>query len=189
MPGSTPVFGIPYPFAGENITCTDFQAFVAAVDTALAANISDSDDALDRPILLLNHLAAGATYAVNVESNIDWQLIGGGIDNSGMFTTATPTQFTVQVAGVYLVVLDAAPIIGFTTVTSTRAAIYQDAALRYAERKNEFTGATVSASTQTSGLLACNAGSVIQGRALINGTGGPGTMFGGNFYARYVCPL
>lgn len=108
MGGTTPNFGIRYPYQGEVVNPTHFKNLSDDVDAGLATLGGLRDDALHMPACRVNGPDSGggaASFASGVTTTL---ILGGGTsgslvwwDNDGMKSPTVHDRLTVKTAGVY----------------------------------------------------------------------------------------
>ena len=179
MPGQTPILGIRYPLLGETIDPAAFANFANDVNSAVAANQTLASDAFNRKMCLIPALIP-QSFTVNVETSITFTNTSLAQrpfrDNDNMFNAGSPTQLTINTAGIYMIISRDMAVNAFTTMVSIRNAIFRNGVLVFAERRNEQDGSTSSMLETIEALVRCEAGDIITNRILWNGTGGPATM-------------
>jgi hypothetical protein len=155
MPGTTPIYGFPYPCANENVNFTDFTALGNAIDSKLLQVDADADHAVGR---------------YNVSQNGSTQAgIAVGVDT--VLTNPT-AQYVVPESGVYLVMVDVLTV-AVTTITSARVRVRLNGVAAFGRTFNyEVGGFAPSLFWQIpSGPLVAAAGDTISCTYLYQGTG------------------
>lgn len=191
MPGSTPVFGLPYPTETDPITVADFAALANAIDAAQASINAQATALLQRPIARVQ-IPSGVSTALAVNQTFSFDTTPARYtDNTGMFNTGSPNGLTCIVPGVYLISWhDLFLTGGFTTVTVLECTIYVNGVEITGERQPGSVGSSGPLEVGTVVLWPLNAGDFVQGKAAWNGTGGPATwQFGAALEVSYVCPI
>lgn len=186
MGGTTPIYGIPYPYIDEVINATMFQNFANAVDAATSTVQTAVNQNLDKPQVevIANSMAIplNTLTTVNTWSNPER-------DNTGMFNAGAPDRLTIQVPGVYMIQIARSSLNlgGASTQTSVLWEVYQNAIRQFGERKNDV-NSTAHPGTTLNGLVLCNAADIIQVTVLWTGTG-TSNLFFATLAAHFVCPL
>lgn len=172
MPGVTPVLGLPYPLETDPITVADFYNLANAIDLAQAViETSAAAQITGRPMAAVRGGSNSSNQSVGFTFN--WTTSASGfVTTDSMYSTLSPTKFTVNTAGLYL--------IAFTglTLTSGYATVDQ------LEGNIQVNGQTItwdrtpgiSSSPGTAGgsmLWPCQVGDQITLFAQWQGTGGP----------------
>lgn len=158
--------GIFYPCADEVVDSADFANNALTTEAAISAAFAQSTPLLDREYVSTQ--ATGPNTTVNVNTTISWNTPSAQFNPNGMFNPGSPTVFTLQSSGSFLVTLHATNFSTPTTDTSMRAAILQ-AGIERAWAKWPEIGAF-----QVAGhLVGATAGQQISVTWLWTGTGGP----------------
>lgn len=114
-------FAITYPCLTPVVTPSDFYQHAASTEAALA-----QVNALVPPLLRREFVAAQAVnpnIAASVSTTVSWNTPPAANNPSGMFSSGSPTVFTLQSSGSFLVCLRAQNLTFPTTMTSWRAAV------------------------------------------------------------------
>lgn len=184
----TPNWGIPYPCSGSTIDPDVFCQFSSGIDTAITQVSQLADVAANPPNVQVSRTGSAQTFAVNVAANIQWTT--EVYDNGGMADLGGDnTILTVQTPGLYWVALTFGGIANFTTWTRYQAQITQNAVARISRKFIIDTGAALFSDNSIHGVLVCQAGDLIRGSYLWNGTGGPQVMSRGSLSASFICDL
>lgn len=169
MPATIP-YGITYPCLSPIVNPSDFYDFAMTTEAALSAV-----NALTPALLRRDYVAAegvNPNTAVGVTSTVSWNTPTAANNPNGMFSAGSPTVFTLQSSGSFMVGLHITNLTSPTTETSVRGAVL----LAGAEQIWGKTGGPTSFSTQfaISGLImSATAGQQITVTFLWTGTGGP----------------
>lgn len=147
MPDSTPIYGFTYPCPGETVDATDFQLLANQIDAALAVVDQDYDLALNR---------------YNFDQDGTLQNIPAGVD-----TAITAPQYTLPVAGVFLVSARTVTLSSPATFNALRTRIQQAAVSRFGFTSN--TELNTGRTFTTSGPIVGTAGQVIRATCLFSG--------------------
>lgn len=169
---TTDEFGIFYPCLTPVITTADFYDYATSTEAALA-----SVNALTPALLRRDYVAAGGilpNQAVGVTGTVSWTTPSAANNPNGMFNAGSPTLFTLQSSGSYLVCLHVANLSFPTTLTSIRGGVL----LNGVEQIWGKMGGPTNGAIQffVSGLVISGlAGQTITVTFLWTGTGGPMT--------------
>ncbi len=121
MPTTVP-YGIVFPCENpELVDAADFQAYAQSVENAIL-----SVEALEPPLLLREFVKAGGILpntATGVSATISWTTPTATNNPNGMFNAGSPTLFTLQSSGSFLVWLHITNLTFPTTETSIRGAV------------------------------------------------------------------
>jgi hypothetical protein len=187
----TPNWHIPYPCSGSSIDSEVpgiFCDFSGAIDEAITEVARQADAAANRPNARANRLGSAQTFAVNVAANVQWNQ--EMYDNNSMINLAGDnTIITIQTPGVYWVTFAIGGIATFTTWTRYQMQITQNTVARVSRKFIIDTGSALFSDNSIHGALVCQAGDLIRGSYLWNGTGGPQVMGRGSLSASFVCDL
>lgn len=188
MPGLTPNWALPYPCSGETIDPDIFCDFSEALDVALATINDRTTFVANRPNSRLNRFGGAQTFAVNVNTVVQWN--SEMYDNNAMTDlTLDNTIITVNTPGLYWVTFVVGGVANFTTWTRYQLQITQNATARVSRKFIIDTGVATFSDNSINGLLVCQAGDLIRGQYLWNGTGGPQVMSRGSLSASFICDL
>jgi hypothetical protein len=152
MPDSTPIFNFPYPCPGETVTATDFFSLASAIDAKLL------------------QVQADQTFALN-RRNVDLAVSGSQAIPPGVITTLTlaDSTFTVSVAGVWVVWMEAVDSGSPATVTYQRMQVLQNAVVRFSFSQDSENNITVPCRPMC--VVVAAAGDVITSTFQYTGTG------------------
>lgn len=170
MPTTAP-YGIFYPCLLPTISTSDFYQQATTTETALSTVNSVIPALLQREYVAASGI--NPNQAVNVTGTVSWTTPPATNNPNGMFSSGTPTVFTVQTSGSFLVDLHVANFTFPTTLTSLRASILL-AGVEQVWGKMGGPSSTGSIQFFTSGLIvSAVAGQQITVNFLWTGTGGP----------------
>lgn len=113
-------YAIDYPCLGPVISLSDFSAYATDVEAALV-----TVNAQTIPLFNRDYVAAQAlnpASASGVTNTISWNTPPASSNPNGMFNAGSPTLFTLQSSGSFLVSLHITGS-GFATETSLRGAV------------------------------------------------------------------
>lgn len=171
MPTTDP-YGIYYPCLLPLVSPSDFAQFATTTETALA-----QVNALTPALLQRDYVAASAilpNQAVGVTGTASWITPSATNNPSGMFNPASPTVFTLQSSGSFLVTLHISNLSSPTTLTSIRGAVQLGGVDQIWGKLGGPTNGSIQFSA--SGLVVSAAvGQQISATFLWTGTGGPMT--------------
>jgi hypothetical protein len=153
MPGTTPIYGFPYPCLDEVVDFTDFTALGNAIDSKLLEVQADADYAVGR----YNISQFGGSQAG----------IAAGVETT---LTNAAAQYVVPVAGIYLTVVDV-NITAVTTITSCRLRVRLNGTPVYGRSVNWEGGLALNWWQVPSGAIVAAAGDTISCAFLYAGTG------------------
>lgn len=189
MPGSTPVFNIPYPLAGDPVNPADFANLASAIDAAMTSVAAERAALLAKPFCQWGHFNTFAGLAPNVEQIITNDLTNYDIPSPGGFAPAVGgTNMVCVVPGVYTLQITDFNFFGFTTFTSYIAGLFVNGVRIGTDKKpvtNNTGNATISDVVVTWPLYA---GDIITARWQWSGTGTVNQLFT-TITAAFVCPL
>jgi hypothetical protein len=185
MPGSTDVFGIPFPCLGDAINSDQFASYAMGVEGALNTVWADANSALKPPAVSVfqsgtQNVATGVTTAL-AYNQVNY-------DRGGFFTLATPTILTIPSNGSYF--LASTSSVNLTgNVTSVRWAFLRNGA-EVAYWESQSTGALTPAPSETVNVLlpALVAGDQITMNVLYTGTQPTLAFFGRVNVTRLAIP-
>lgn len=171
MPGSTAVYGIPYPCAGENIDCAVFEAWADAIQAAITSVRVLESDAANRP----SARASGTNqspFVANTLTSVVYQT--EDYDNDNMVNLGADTSaFTIQTAGWYLF-SSFVEIINSAGQTSHALSLSQNGTVLYRRKMSTpAVNANPTPGLQVLGLINCAAADVIRAGYLFNGAPSP----------------
>lgn len=149
MPDTTPIYALPYPCPGDTVDATDFQ------DLALAIEAKMIDIEADY-LLALNRF--------NSDDGGTVQTIATGVD-----TVILVPQYTIPLAGVYVVTAHLFPASAPATINATRIRVRQGAVSRFGFTANNELNTT--RNVMAVGVIVAAAGDVISATALFSGAG------------------
>lgn len=188
MPGMTANWSLPYPCAGDTIDPSIFCEFSNAVDSALSIVSANAVFVANRPTARIDRTASSNTFTVNVATNVQFDT--ERFDNDAMANLAVDNAaITVATPGIYWASFMVGGISTFTTWTRYRMRITQNATPFIARKFMIDTGLSVFTDQNIYGALHCQAGDVIRGEYIWNGTGGPQTMTRGSLSLSFICDL
>lgn len=188
MPGMTPNFSLPYPCAGETIDPAIFCEFSDALDAALVTVNANADFVANRPNARIDRGSGLNTFAVGVATNV--QFSTEVFDNDTMVDLgADNAAITVVTPGVYWAQFMVGTITTFTTWTRYRLTITQNGTANIGRKFIYSTADAFFTANSIYGVLVCQAGDVIRGQYLWNGTGGPQVMNSGSLSMSFICDL
>lgn len=170
MPTTVP-YGISFPCLGPAIQVSDFYNYAATTEAALS-----TVNALTPQLLQREFVKAGAilpNQAVNTVGTASWITPTTANNPNGMFNPGSPTVFTLQSSGSFLVDLHVANLDFPTTLTSARGAVLLNGVEQIWGKMG---GPSSAGSIQffVSGLIvSATAGQQISATWLWTGTGGP----------------
>ena len=171
MPGATPVYAIPYPCAGENITCEVFEAWADAIQTAIDSTRALETDAKARP----SARASGTNqspFVAGVLTNVVYQT--ENYDNDNIVNLGVDASaFTIVTPGWYLF-SSFAETTSSVGMTSFALALTQNGTVTY--RRKFFSPAVninPNPGLQVLGLFNCAAADVIRSAFLFTGAPSP----------------
>lgn len=180
MPGSTPIYAIPYPCQGENIDCEAFEAWADAIQNAIDLTRVLETQARTRPSARASGtgqagFVSGANTALVYQTEV--------YDNNGMVNLAVNNdRFTIQTPGWYLFGTFVQTTV-LATTTSVAVGLTQNAVFTFRKKHSPNPiNANTTPGVQAIGLMRCAQGDVIQ--SLYTYTGGVSpvvlnvTMFG-----------
>lgn len=121
MPGSTPVFALPYPLASEVVDPNAFLNLAAAIDSAMASVALERLTMLTKPWVEVTHFNAIA-LASATDQTVTWDAIGN--DTAGMAPAIGGTALTVTQPGVYEIELYDLHVSGYTTFVDLLTGIF-----------------------------------------------------------------
>lgn len=154
MPGTTPIYGFPYPCVNEAVDFTDFTALGNAIDAKLLEVQADANHAIGR---YNSTQFAGAQAGIAV--NVDTVLTNPG------------AQYVVPEAGVYLAMVDV-NVTAATTINSARLRVRLNGVSQYGRTFNYEVGVLGKFWQVPSGpLVATAAGDTISCTFLYQGSG------------------
>lgn len=192
MPGTTPIYGFPYPFETEPVQVTDFAALANAIDVAEEAlRVQAQFQLTGRPVCKLR-LASGLTSASGAGLTLTYSTTAANItDNSGMFNTGVPDRVTPTVAGVYLLAIFGINVLGgTTTIDEAEILVIVNGNYQTGERGPGYGPNVFSPILACTTLLPLNVSDTVQIQVSWAGTGGPATWASFAFLSlSYVCPL
>lgn len=172
MPGTTTRFAIPFPCLGDIVTGSEFGAWTAGVESALAQVDALESQALHRPAASMTFPNA-TSFTVNVATNITFGTELFDTDN--MIDLGTNNdRITIRTQGVYMVeanlCLFSAP---FTTYTSGRIGVSINGTLAFARKHDD-----ISVASSISAILPqiLVPGDILRLQFLWTGTGGPSSL-------------
>jgi hypothetical protein len=119
MPSTS--LGIAYPCLDPLVNPADFATFATTTETAIAATQALTPALLRRDFVKASGI--NPNTATGVTSTVSWTNPIAVNNPSGMFNAGTPTVFTVQSAGSFLVSLHVHNFTFPTTATSLRGAV------------------------------------------------------------------
>lgn len=152
MPGTTPIYGFPYPCVDEPVDYADFEALGDAIDAKLLEVQADADYATGR----YNISQFGGSQAG----------IAAGVET--VLTNPT-AQYVVPVAGIYLPMIDVR-IAAVTSITSSRLRVRLNGVAAFGRTVNHEGGLFPMTQVAT-GLIVAAAGDTISCAFLYQGTG------------------
>lgn len=155
MPGSTPVFGIPYPCAGETIDPGVFQDFADGVEAALAAVDVFSATALARPRAAIEN-NAGQSIAFGAVTALTFPTTDFA---SGV--TAAAGGFTILTDGVYQLTLEASSSSVTTTASSWAGEILRAGTVMYRRKISPNPAISTAGGINLVGIFTATAGQAI----------------------------
>lgn len=171
MPASTPIFGIPYPCAGENIDCDIFGDWADAIQTAVDQVRVVERQALNRPSAQARGLAQLAG-AANTPLNLVYQT--ELYDNDNMISLGTDASaVTIRTAGWYLFSVEASCTQTALTQTSQSIALSQNGTVAYRRKLSQPTYPALTLSFQVIGLFNCAVSDVIRAVHIYTGSPAP----------------
>lgn len=185
---STPVWGLPYPCAGETIDPAIFCEFSDAVDAALVTINTNAEFVANRPSVRIDRTANANTFAAGVASNVQFDT--EFFDNDAMADlTVSNSQITVTTPGVYWVSFSVGGLATFTTWTRYFLNVTQNGTNRvYRKYIVNIPQGTPSDNT-IEGVLICQAGDLVRGAFTFFGTGGPMQMSQASLSMSFICDL
>lgn len=162
----TTSLGIFYPCLDEAVDPGDFRNNATTTEAALATVFAQSTPLLDRDYVEAQGINPNTT--VNTTTTISWNTPPAQFNPNGMFSSGSPTVFTLQSSGSFLVSLDTDFGTSPTTRTSMRAAVLLSGVEQLWSKRPLLNG------TITSGhIVSASAGQQISVTWLWTGTGGP----------------
>jgi hypothetical protein len=189
MPGTTPVYGLPYPTMNDLVDPATFCNLANAIDALMAGTNALVNARLQNTACRLD-AAFAQNVAVNVETALTWQATVPPVDNSGMFSSGAPTITTVRVAGVYLISISATASGGSPVDTGTRLSLFQNGLRRFSEKRRGTNVGSNLPNVTVFGAIPCLVGDTLDVRLHWTGSGGPTTnIFSGLWHLSYVCPV
>lgn len=179
----TTSLGIDFPCETDTIAVTDFSSYALSVEAALVPTFAQTIPLLRRDFVTT--FAQAPSAAVNVTVTASWNTPPAANNPNGMFNPASPTLFTLQSAGSYLVTLKVGSLQTITTGTSLRGAVLLNGVEQF-WAKWPSDGTPVLPLFNISGhLVAATAGQTVTATMLWTGTGGPDTVN----YAIRICKV
>jgi hypothetical protein len=170
MPSPTSL-GITYPCETSLVDPADFLSHATSVETALSSVNALTPALLNRDFVRAT--AINPNVAVNVSTTVSWSTPSATNNPNGMFNAGTPTVFTLQSSGSFLVALHATYLNTPTTFTSQRGAVLLAGAEQIWSKLPE-AGTAQGGQFWVSGhLVSAVAGQQVSCTYLWTGTGGP----------------
>ena len=187
MPGSTPVFNLPYPVAGDPVSPADFANLANAIDAAMAGVANERNLLLKKPFVQWAHFNTFAALAPNVEQTITNDATNYDIP-TGMAPALGGTNMTIIVPGVYTFQVTDFRFFDFTTFSSYIVGIFVNG-VRIGTEKKPVTSFTTNA-TQSDVVMTwpCYAGDLVSVKWQWGGTGTVDQLFT-TITGALVCPL
>jgi len=188
MPGSTPVFGFPYPVASDPVDPNAFANLMYAIDTAMSSIATERQAMLLKPMLGLGAFHS-TSVAAGVEQTLTWDSIF--YDSSGMAPAVGGTDIVVTVPGVYTIDPSDFQIQGYTTLGNWLASIFVNGNRLAADKKPATTLSTSLNSPVTSFpfVWPLYIGDIVQLKWQFSGTGSANFVACQNFSMQLLCPL
>lgn len=165
--------GITYPCLTPLVNPADFTTYALSVESALSATFAQVPPLLNRDFVAT--FAATPNVAAGVNTTVSWSTPSATDDPNGMFNPGTPTLFTLQSSGSFLVTLDVSNGAAITTGTSLRAAVLLNGAEQIWAKWPGDGGNGLPAFGLSGHLISATAGQQVTCTMLWTGTGGPTT--------------
>lgn len=163
--------GITYPCLGPVINPSDFASMATTTEAALSTAFAQSTPLLNRDYV--QAFATTPALTVGVTTTMSWSTPPALNNPSGMFSAGTPTVFTIQTAGSYLVTMSISTTGSPTTCTSMRAAVLLAGSEQiWAKWPSDGTASTPNFAI-TGHLISATVGQQVTATMLWTGTGGP----------------
>lgn len=170
MPGFTPVFGIQYPCAGENIDPTVFQTFADDVEAALSTVDALAASAVQRTRAQVLLPSPGQSAATGVLTSLLYTSAP-----YEMNVTTGVTGFTIVQPGIYMVTAEMISIDPSGTPATTTywfGQVLQNGSIVMKSKQTDPVG-TDPVHVNVQGLLSCAAADTLSTQWQWAGTGGP----------------
>lgn len=179
----TTSLGIEFPCETDVVDPSDFAAYALSVESALSATFAQAVPLLRRDYV--STFAQAPAAAVNVTVTASWTTPPAINNPNGMFNPASPTLFTLQSSGSYLVTLKVASLQSITTGTSLRGAVLLNGVEQIWAKWPSDGTAQLPLFTISGHLVSATAGQTVTATMLWTGTGGPDTV---NYLIR-ICKI
>lgn len=170
----TTSLGIDYPCETDLVSPADFAAYALSVEAALTPTFAQTVPLLRQDFVTT--FAQAPAAAVNVTVTASWSTPPAANNPSGMFNPASPTLFTLQSSGSYLVTLKVASLQSITTGTSLRGAVLLSGVEQVWAKWPSDGTAALPLFTISGLLVSATAGQTVTATMLWTGTGGPDTV-------------
>lgn len=170
----TTSLGIDYPCETDTISSSDFSVYALSVEAALIPTFAQTVPLLRRDFV--STFAQAPAAAVNVTVTASWSTPSAANNPTGMFNPATPTLFTLQSSGSFLVTLKVGSLQSITTGTSLRGAVLLGGVEQIWAKWPSDGTAQLPLFTISGLLVAATAGQTVTATMLWTGTGGPDTV-------------
>lgn len=151
MPKNTDLYGFTYPCPGDLIDPASFKTLADQIDAKMAQLNADWSDGLNR-----RNIDIGSATQAGIAAGVDTVI------------TATDSQYTLPVAGIWFFSIQGTPF-GWTTINMVRLRVRQNGTLRFShsantENNNQYL-------PHPRGPIIGAAGDVISTAAFFSGTG------------------
>lgn len=185
---STPVWGLPYPCAGETMDPSIFCDFSDAVDAALVTLNTNAEFVANRPNARIDRTANANTFVAGAASNVTFNT--EVFDNDAMVDLAADSaRIFINTSGIYWVSFSVGGFATFTTWTRYLMNITQAGNSRVYRKFIVNTAQSTPTDNTITGALRCQAGDTIRGAFTFFGTGGPMQMSRASLSASFICDL
>lgn len=171
MPTSPTSLGITFPCTGL-VSLVDFSSQATTTEAALVATNALTPALLNRDFVRAQGI--NPNIAVNVSTTVSWATPSATNNPNGMFNAGSPTLFTLQSSGSFLVSVHVGHLTFATTHTSQRGAVLLGGVEQiWAKMPQDGTGADGGGFWVCGHLISATAGQQITCTYLWTGTGGP----------------